>query len=332
MNELARQSAALVEALGLGKAGDVRAVRPLTGGVSSEIALVTLADRQFCVKFALEQLKVAAEWHAPLRRNAAEYRWLDFAAQIAPNNIPQLLGHSEKLGGFAMEFVSGDDVTNWKATLLAEPPLAQDVRKVASLIGAIHEASTRADLKALGFANQEDFAALRIEPYLLSMKAQHPAIAAEIDAAAASLAASDFALVHGDVSPKNILFKAGEPILLDAECATIGDPVFDVAFCLNHFLLKGVKSPENAAAFLAAASDFFAEYRSAIVWETAADFEARLVRLLPLLFLARVDGKSPVEYLDEAQQSQVRERALAAITSPSVNLAALLASLSREIA
>ena len=53
------------------------------------------------------------------------------------------------------------------------------------------------------------------------------------------------ALVHGDVSPKNILVGPDAPVLLDAECAWYGDPAFDIAFCLNHLLLKAVLLPHH---------------------------------------------------------------------------------------
>ena len=43
-----------------------------------------------------------------------------------------------------------------------------------------------------------------------------------------------------------------------------------------------------------------------VAWEPADVLEARAATLLPALFLARVDGKSPVEYLNAADQDRVR--------------------------
>jgi hypothetical protein len=114
--------------------------------------------------------------------------------------------------------------------------------------------------------------------------------------------------VHGDVSPKNILIARddGHPVLLDAECAWFGDPAFDAAFCLNHLLLKAVHLPAQRRELLDAAETFFATWSAGLPARTAGDAERRVATLLPCLFLARVDGKSPVEYLDEAGRARVR--------------------------
>lgn len=329
--EFAQRSAALLENLGLGQSADIKKISPLTGGVSSEIALVEVAERKYCVKFALEQLKVDAEWFAPLRRNAAEYRWLSFASDIAPGNVPRLYGQSDKLRGFAMEYIAGDTVYNWKAKLLVSAPEEDEVLAVARLMGEVHACSTGVDLVELGFDNRDDFRALRIEPYLEYLAGVHTEIAGRVLQMATELGEADFGLVHGDISPKNILFREGKPVILDAECATIGDPVFDVAFCLNHFLLKAINTPQHASQFATAAEMFLAEYLNFLDWESRDDFQHKLARLLPMLFLARVDGKSPVEYLDAAQRQLVREVAVPAIAAPARNIERLLSQLKREL-
>src|SRR5438128_2709633 len=107
----------LVE-LGLAGEGDAIVVRPLSGGVASDIAAVAVEDRLFCVKFALERLKVQAEWRAPVHRNRAEYAWLRFAGSVAPSCVPRLFGRSEAQNGFVMEFLDGPGIALWKQTLL----------------------------------------------------------------------------------------------------------------------------------------------------------------------------------------------------------------------
>ena len=114
------------------------------------------------------------------------------------------------------------------------------------------------------------------------------------------------ALVHGDVSPKNILVGPDGPVFLDAECAWYGDPAFDLAFCLNHLLLKCVWVPSAKEKLLQCFSVLSSSYLQRF---SSGNLEERTASLLPALLLARVDGKSPVEYLDEAQRSFVRERA-----------------------
>jgi aminoglycoside phosphotransferase (APT) family kinase protein len=113
--------------------------------------------------------------------------------------------------------------------------------------------------------------------------------------------------VHGDVSPKNILIGPAGPVFLDAECAWYGDPAFDLAFCLNHLLLKCLWTPGSAPDFLDCFHAMHATYREGVTWEPAADLEARAAALLPALFLARVDGKSPVDYITaESAKDRVR--------------------------
>ena len=131
-------------------------------------------------------------------------------------------------------------------------------------------------------------------------------------------AATKKALVHGDVSPKNILIGPDGPVFLDAECAWYGDPAFDLAFCLNHLLLKCVWRPQWQARYL----DVLRRARGdaispAVTWEPRAGIEARTSHLLPGLLLGRVDGKSPVEYITtEAERDRVRQVARALLLEP----------------
>ena len=125
------------------------------------------------------------------------------------------------------------------------------------------------------------------------------------------------ALVHGDVSPKNILVGALGPVFLDAECAWFGDPAFDLAFCLNHLLLKGAREGADKARYAAAFSAMTRAYLARVDWENADGLEARAAALLPGLFLARVDGKSAVEYLTrESERKAVRRCAIPLIAAP----------------
>ena len=142
-------------------------------------------------------------------------------------------------------------------------------------------------------------------------------------------AATRHALVHGDVSPKNILVGPDGPVLLDAECAWYGDPAFDLAFCLNHLLLKCLAAPAATAAFLDC-FDALAESlpRRHRLGASRPTLEARAAHLLPGLLLGRVDGKSPVEYLTEAAQKEtVRTVARRLLDRPVARLDAVRARL-----
>ncbi|MGE5105423.1 MAG: phosphotransferase family protein, partial [Betaproteobacteria bacterium] len=137
------------------------------------------------------------------------------------------------------------------------------------------------------------------------------------EALAARTATTKRALVHGDVSPKNILLGPHGPVLLDAECAWYGDPAFDAAFCLNHFLLKCIARPSSTGAYLRCFAAFADGYLAGTTWEPRAEIEARIASLLPALFLARIDGKSPVEYVTaEGDRRRVRDAARPLIAQP----------------
>ncbi len=316
----------LVAALGLAEAAAVGAVTPLTGGVASDIAIVDLPNRRLCVKFALEKLRVEADWRAPVHRNLAEYRWLAFAGSVVPGAAPALYGHDATENGFAMAYVAGDDVALWKTVLLAEQPDRGEGTAVGRVLGQLHSTSTAPGFERTGFDNRDDFKAIRLEPYLLFTATKHPGIAAQLTGLAEALYAKDGALVHGDVSPKNILLRGGAPMLLDAECACMGDPAFDAAFCLNHLVLKAVHLPASRAALLRRAADLWQAYANEVDWEPVTAIERRIAALLPALMLARVDGKSPVEYLTAAEQERVRHCALGLMADPPARLAGVFAT------
>jgi aminoglycoside phosphotransferase (APT) family kinase protein len=174
------------------------------------------------------------------------------------------------------------------------------------------------------FATDSGFYAIRLEPYLVATARVHADLATVLQGLVERTARTRLALVHGDVSPKNILVGPDGPVFLDAECAWYGDPAFDLAFCLNHLLLKGAWVPESQPAYLACFDALARAYLNGVSWESRDVLEARAASLLPGLLLARVDGKSPVEYLrDEERKDRVRRVARALLQSPPLRLAAV---------
>jgi len=282
----------LLSDLGLAASTPELQVVPLTGGVASDIAMVQLGQRKLCVKFALPKLKVQADWFAPVQRNAAEYAWLMVLEKLAPCNSIKLHGRSSRLNGFVMDYLEGDDVYLWKQALLSESSEQNEAWKVGELIGRFHAASVASDFDSQDFQNQDDFLALRIEPYLQYTASVHSDIGSKIQPIADQLYASRRVLLHGDVSPKNIFFRAQGPVILDAECATMGDACFDPAFCLNHLVLKAIHLPHSRVQNLQNVMSFWRAYRSFVIWEPVSALELRICRLLPVLMLARIDGKS----------------------------------------
>ena len=225
---------------------------------------------------------------------------------------------------FVMEYLDPADHRLWKSELMAGRVDLAFAGEVGASLAAIHAATAGDEAVAAMFPTGAFFEALRLEPYLRATGRRHPALAGRLNALADRTAATRRALVHGDVSPKNIMIGPSGPVLLDAECAWYGDPAFDLAFCLNHLLLKCLHVPAATGEFLAAFDRLAAAYLRGVAWEPSADLEARVAALLPGLFLARVDGKSPVEYVTgEAAKNRVRRVAIPFIESPPPMLEAI---------
>ena len=305
----------------------------LTGGVSSDIWRIDLPSGPICVKRALPKLKVAADWRAPVSRNLYEARWMQRAQAAVPASTPALLGQDEPSGTLAMAFLPPGEHALWKTQLRdghADPAFAA---AVAQRLVRIHAATARDPSVPADFPTDAIFYDIRLEPYLVATGRAHPDLAGRLDALVATTQAHKHALVHGDVSPKNILAGPSGPVFLDAECAWWGDPAFDLAFCLNHLLLKCLWTPAAQAGFLACFDALAATYRAGVTWEDPAALERRAAHLLPGLFLARVDGKSPVEYITaEQEKDRVRRTARALLLAPPDRLAAIRQAWSKELA
>ena len=310
--------------MGLLGAGERPQFEALTGGVSSDIWRVELGDKTVCVKRALPKLKVAADWHAPIERNALEVAWFEVARGITPAAVPEILAHDPAAGCFVMAYLDPEEHTLWKDRLRDGEALPEVAASVATTLGRIHAGTAGDTAVAATFKTDETFHAIRLEPYLEATARVHTDLAEVLTGLVSKTSSTRLALVHGDVSPKNIMIGPQGPVFLDAECAWYGDPAFDIAFCLNHFLLKCLWTPQATEGFLTCFDEFSARYLGQVSWEPPAVLETRAAQLLPGLFLARVDGKSPVEYVTrESEKDLVRKVARRLLTNPVNRLAAI---------
>lgn len=307
--------------MGLIRPGDALGLEPLTGGVSSDIFKITWPGGVACVKRALSRLKVQAEWHAPVERNRWEVEWMRVAAGVVPEAVPAILGEDREGGFFAMAFLDPADHPVWKSQLrdgVIDPVVARDA---GARLAAIHAATADDPAIAGRFDTGHIFHPIRLEPYLAATARAHPDLAARLERLIEVTSGTRRALVHGDVSPKNILVGPRGPVFLDAECAWYGDPAFDLAFCLNHLLLKCVWRPHWWARYLDCFAALHGTYLGRVDWEPRDALEARAAQLLAGLFLARVDGKSPVEYITgEADKDKVRRVARQLLMRPADRL------------
>lgn len=277
--------------------------RPLAGGVSSDIYLVSDAHRRVVFKRALPQLRVADEWCVDVRRNDAEQAYLEVAGEMVPGAVPEVLHGGP--GYFVMEHL-GDEFVNWKARLMAGDADAAHAITAGALLGRLHGGSWDRPALRARFDTTEDFHALRTHPYLLTTGERHPSLRALFEAEAGRLESTRRCLVHGDFSPKNILLRPGRMVILDCEVAWYGDPAFDPAFLFTHFMLKALHHVTDPAPFAALVPTAWEAYREELGPDRAAAVPDEVVgRLVLMLMLARVDGKSPVEYLDSESRREV---------------------------
>lgn len=297
---------------------------PLAGGVSSDIWLVETGGRQFCVKRALAQLRVTQEWTVPVERGIFEAAWLRGVAAFLPEAVPAVLAHDPVAGLLAMEFLPADRFALWKANLLAGEVDVAFAGSVGRRLAQIHAAFARDPEAPARFSSDAIFHSVRLEPYLVATAQAHPRHAEALLALCQRTASTKRTVVHGDISPKNILMGPNGPVFLDAECAWFGDPAFDAAFCLNHMLLKCIAVPDSTKALVASFETLAVAYCAGIAWEDPATLEGRIATLVPALLLARIDGKSPVEYIqDDAAKDAVRSIAGGMLDRPVDRLAGI---------
>lgn len=305
---------------GLAAEPDCRSIvgQPLTGGVSSDIWVAHLAGALVCVKRALPRLKVAAVWEAPIERSASEAAWLARAERIDAQAVPPMLGYDPGTGAIVLGWLDPTAHPQWKAQLLeghVDPSVAA---ALGDRLGCFHAGMTAAaDPSApADFDHLDLFDALRLEPYFGTTATVHPALRNELRRLREWFSANAVVVVHGDVSPKNVLVGPHGPVLLDAECACWGDPAFDPAFLLTHLLLKARHQPAMRESLQMSADAFWSAYVAHVDWEDRVALEGRVAAYWPALVLARVDGASPVEYLDLTVRDAVRADVLDFVARP----------------
>ena len=293
--------------LNLMDASEKPAFSELNGGISSKIYKVDLDGRSFCVKSALPTLKSDPDWHVPVERTAAEWEWLKMAQKVAQNIAPDPLGYDKHTNTLVMSYLEPELYPNWKDLLshgVIDPNMAE---ATAERLVMLHNA-TAGDQKLIQrFSNDKIFYDIRLEAYFLTTGRSVKVLTNLMNELVENTAASKVALVHGDVSPKNILIGPNGPVFLDAECACYGEPAFDAAFCLTHFLLKCLWKPKWKNGYLKCHERFRKTYFANAKWLDPIELERRVTQLHLGILIARVVGRSKVEYVsDKGTQELVK--------------------------
>jgi 5-methylthioribose kinase len=309
-------------------------LQKLPGGVSNRTVRVKWTDKRgWVLKQALSKLRVNIDWFSNQERIAVEakaLRWLNRSAP--PGSTPAFIFEDLENHLFGMSAIP-EEHDNWKTLLLSGHVVAGHVEQFGLLLGTIHRKSSesRAEV-AREFADTSYFESLRLEPYYLYTAQSIPEAAKFLNGLARETQEHKDSVVHGDFSPKNTLVYRDKLILLDYEVFHFGDPAFDVGFALTHFLSKAHHLPEFSVRLAAAAKLFWKTYSDEIThlnW--ASTLEPRVVRHTLGCLLARVAGKSPLEYLTAEDRQRQRDVVLALSAKAPASISEFIAEFVRRI-
>lgn len=281
-------------------------VTALGGGVSNTVLLVESESVRVIVKQSLAKLRVEEDWFSDRERIFRESAAMRMLEKLLPErSVPQVLFEDPENFAFAMTAAPAESEM-WKTLLLRGEISLEIAGQAGRMLGAMIARTHRNDEFQRTFGDQTVFDQLRIDPYYRTTARRHAELADAFDRLIRESGERRVSLVHGDWSPKNLLVSGQRVTAIDFEVAHFGDPSFDAAFLLNHLLIKSVYRAQWKHAYRRAALLF---------WDVLSDalpegfdwFEAATVRHLGGLLLARIDGKSPVEYVkDEEMKEQLR--------------------------
>jgi 5-methylthioribose kinase len=260
------------------------------------VLLVEIGSNRFVVKQPRRQLMVKDEWLAKPERALTEARALRFTRELTPGAVPLVFDVDEQACAMTMQ-ASPPAWRTWKELLLEGDVDPSTGGRLGTLLGGWHRSSSLSLDQLVELRDLEIFEQLRIEPFHRTVASRHPELAPRVNFAAEALVAvPGRCLVHGDFSPKNVLVGAEGLWVIDFEVAHVGNPVFDLAFLLAHLILKSIHRPGSAAAYRDCAAQFLQFYEESAGEEFMPSDESLSLHVGCLL-LARVDGKSPAEYL-----------------------------------
>jgi len=275
----------------------------LGGGVSNRVIKVTWGEECVVVKQPYSNLRVEDDWPADLKRvhNEASAtraygeiisnRGLDFAA------VPEVLFEDEE-NNIIVISCAPETAETWKQELLDMRVEESIGGLTGEVLGTVHKDTSKDKELREKFSNKKPFDQLRIDPYHKTTADRLPEVSEFIFSEVERSLSMNKTLVHGDYSPKNVLVQRSPEIklwFLDFEVAHWGDPAFDPAFMLNHIFIKSVFNLQNQDKYFETAERFWNSYNKIVDWE----IEKEVVSELAILMLARMVGKSPVEYVED---------------------------------
>lgn len=311
------------------------AIESLPGGVSNQVLYVVIRNRpgaEFVLKQARSQLRVPDPWFSRLDRIWREVevmhhcrQAIDRAQAATPSTAlgtletPRVLFEDRENFAFAMSAAPRQHQV-WKQRLLAGEADAEIARQCGRLLGTLHAGTWHSAEVAQALDDRQVFDELRIDPYYRHVAAAHADLRPALEQLIDSVAHERHTLVHADYSPKNLLVWPTGLMMVDFETGHYGDPAFDLGFFLSHLVLKSIYHAPRCEPFLALTVAFWQEYQAQLFPRIGKpayqSLVARGIQNLAGCALARVDGKSRVDYLSPAQQDRVRAFCRGLLLSP----------------
>lgn len=293
-------------------------VRELAGGVSATVLAVSGPGVALVVKQALPRLRVDDEWLASQERTETEAAAMRICGAVTPGAVPAVVAVDPVSHVIAMEFV--EDAAGWQAEVGRGAVHAERGAWAGATLAAWHGATAgRRELdEALG--GLALFEQQRLQPFHETVMARRPELAAAIAPYRDALRAERTCLVHGDYALKNMLLRGQETWVVDFEVAHYGNPLFDLAFFLSFVVLSAIRWPALAGELRALGEEFLAAYRTGSPFRLADD---AIAGHTACLVLARTDGKSPAQFLDDASRERARSVAIAVLDAPGDPLGAI---------
>lgn len=313
-------------------AGRVRA-KTLGWGVSNVVIRVEPSQKDdpafapMVVKQSRPKLRVAMEWLSRVDRIFAEIAALEALVEVLPEGaVPRVIFSDRENYLFAMTSAP-EDAAVWKAQLLEGKADVGVAAKAGTLLGRMHSKldATRhpALLPGGALSDTEDFDQLRVDPFYRVAARSHPEVGDALEALGEQALNSPIkTFVHADFSPKNLLVhRAHEGLTaVDFETAHAGDPAFDLGFFHSHLLAKSLRAARQGtdptAYWNLTRSAWHAYHTAARDGQTDPTRVTRSIRHAAGCLLARVDGKSPVDYLDARAQVSARRFAAEILRLP----------------
>ena len=298
-------------------------VEELTGGVSNVVLGVKSGAKDLVLKQALPQLKVAAVWKADQRRAIVEANGMKLLHSITPENVPDLIDLDPEEFTLTMDRLPRE-CTVWKTDLLEgviKPSVGKDLGRI---LATWHNFGANSKESLDAYMEDSLFDQLRVTPFYRAVAKVNPGLDNRIQELITEITTIKITLVHGDFSPKNIMITGTDkPIVLDFEVMHTGNPVFDLGFVSAHLLCKYLRTEDSSQKSL------LRETAIAFINSYAQTCNIPVANSLPhhvaVIALARVEGVSPVNYLDEAAKARVQSVTKAAIANPDITFEGLFA-------